>query len=368
MLRFTQHDTKIFSAQASDGIDAAPLVSIVIPHLRGREILFRCLEALRVGTGHALSLQIVVVDNASDDGSVQAAQVAFPEIIVLRASKNLGFAGACNWGIRETLSEFIVLLNDDAEVTPGWLEPLLDCMRSDETIAAGQPKLLAIDPRDAFDYAGACGGHLDVFGFPLSRGRIFQTIEKDAGQYDDATDVFWATGACMLLRRSALQMTGLLDEDFFAHMEEIDLCWRLHLAGYRVRVVPASIVRHQSGSTLQQQAPQKVYLNHRNSLTMLLKNYGGLSLLRIFPLRLLFELMAGVYYVAKVDIKSAAAVMRAFCAVLWRLPAILRKRARIQQWRVCSDRALRKRFYRRSIVLDYFVLGRRSFAGLRSKK
>ena len=345
-------------------MEASPLVSIVIPHLRGREILLRCLQSLHVGTRYIASLQVVVVDNASTDGSVEAVRTEFPDIKVLPAEKNLGFAGACNWGIRETNGEFVVLLNDDTEVTAGWLEPLLDCMRIDEKVAACQPKLLNLRQFEFFDYAGASGGHLDVFGFPFARGRIFHTIEKDTGQYDDATEVFWATGACLMLRRSALQTTGLLDDDFFAHMEEIDLCWRLHLAGYRVRVAPKSVVRHQSGSTLQQNTPQKIYLNHRNSLIMLLKNYSCASLLRIFPIRLLFELAAGLYYVAKLDLKSAIAVMRAVIDILLRLPAILQKRASIQRCRVCNDRALRQQLYHRSIVLDYFVLGRKSFVEL----
>jgi GT2 family glycosyltransferase len=223
---------------------------------------------------------------------------------------------------------------------------------------------LNIEQPGFFDYAGASGGHLDVFGFPFARGRIFHTIEKDTGQYDDATEIFWATGACLMLRRAALQVTGLLDDDFFAHMEEIDLCWRLHLAGYRVRVAPASVVRHQSGSTLRQDSPQKIYLNHRNSLIMLLKNYSCASLLRIFPIRLLFELLAAVYYLVKFDLKSALVVMSAFVDFLSLWPVTSRKRAAVQRGRVRDDRALRQRLYRRSIVLDYFVLGRKKFLEL----
>lgn len=361
-------------------MDEGPLVSIIIPHLFGRDILFRCVESLRVGirlrptsinsydsgAGHAVSLQeILLVDNASRDGSVAAAQAAFPEIVVLAAGKNLGFAGACNWGIRESRGEFLVLLNDDAEVTAGWLEPLLACMRHDEKIAACQPKIRAIQPPDFFDYAGASGGYLDIFGFPFARGRIFQTIERDVGQYDDACDIFWASGACMMLRRTALKRTGMLDTDFFAHMEEIDLCWRLQLAGYRVCVVPASCVHHQSGTTLQPQAPRKVYLNHRNSLSMLLKNHGWASLLWVFPVRLLFDLLACLSYVVQLQMLRALAVLRALAYVFWRLPSILQKRAAVQHLRHLRDRELRQCIYRRSIVIDYFLLRRRRFAELR---
>jgi len=350
----------------------APLVSIVIPHLRGKEILFRCLSALRAASSgknvELFSQEIVVVDNASSDGSVAAAKSAYPGIIVLRAEENLGFAGACNLGIRKTRGEFIVLLNDDAEVTPEWLSPLLDCLRENDHVAACQPKLLSLQQPEQFDYAGASGGLLDIFGYPFTRGRVFQSIEKDVGQYDDAREVFWASGACMMLRRSALDVVGLLDEDFFAHMEEIDLCWRLHLADYRVRVVPSSVVRHQSGSTLREHSPQKIYLNHRNSLIMLLKNYSWLSIAWIFPLRLFLEITAIFTYFAWSDVRGAWAVLRAFGDFVLRLSSTLRKRYDVERLRTNSDFKLWPSFYRRSIVIDYFLLRKRRFAAVTSTK
>jgi GT2 family glycosyltransferase len=241
---------------------------------------------------------------------------------------------------------------------------LLHCFRADDQVAACQPKLLSIQRPTFFDYAGACGGLLDIFGYPFTRGRIFQHIEKDEGQYDGARQTFWATGACVMLRRSALQTTGLFDEDFFAHMEEIDLCWRLQIAGYRVQVAPSSVVRHQAGSTLRQHSPQKIYLNHRNSLVMLLKNYSLLSIAWILPLRLALEIVTVFAYGAWSDMRSAAAVARAFGGFLARIPATLKKRAAVQQVRRRSDRELRALLYRRSIVIDYFVLRRQTWAQL----
>jgi hypothetical protein len=343
-------------------------VSIIIPHVRGREILFRCLNSLRAATLEAGSesqpQEIVVVDNGSTDGSVASAQQTFPEIAVLRVEENIGFAGACNLGIRKTRGEFIVLLNDDAEVTPRWLNPLFECLRDNEQVAACQPKLVSLLQPAQFDYAGAGGGQLDVLGYPFTRGRIFQSIENDVGQYDDAQDVFWASGACMMLRRSALDAVGPLDDDFFAHMEEIDLCWRFHLAGYRVRVVSASVVLHQSGSTLREHSPEKIYLNHRNSLMMLLKNYSWSSMVWIFPLRLLLEMIAVFTYVAWSNVRGAWAVLRGFVDFVLRIPATLRKRRDVQHVRRRSDSVLRSLFYQRSIVIDYFLLQRRSYPEL----
>jgi GT2 family glycosyltransferase len=217
---------------------------------------------------------------------------------------------------------------------------------------------------EKFDYAGANGGFLDVFGFPFCRGRIFMTLEDDRGQYDAAGDIFWASGACCLLRMSALQQVGLLDVDFFAHMEEIDLNWRLHLAGFRVVSAPAAVVRHHAGSTLHPDKPFKIYLNHRNSLIMMLKNYSVRTLWWVLPGRLLLDAVAFWYRILHLDFRRALAIVRAGVHVAWHWRSIQTRRRESQKQRRRNDRDIMPCIYRRSIVWDYFIAGRKFFSQL----
>ncbi len=334
-----------------------PLVSIIIPHFNGREILKNCLESLaRTKYSHK---EIIVVDNASTDGSVEEAQRFFPEIHVVRNRENRGYAGGCNSGLARAKGRYVVFLNNDTEVDPGWLSRLVAACEQDETIAAVQPKLLSLTDRTFFDYAGAAGGFLDIFGYPFARGRIFFTIEKDEGQYDQNADIFWACGTAMLVRKSVLDEVGAFDEDFFAHMEEIDLSWRFHLAGYRVVAVPQAVVFHSAGSTLKTDSPKKMYLNHRNSLVMLLKNYQLKNLLWIFPGRIFLELATLGYALAKMDWVRVKAVAAASMHVILHVRLILRRRKRTQSLRKILDAKIFTRLYRGSIVWEYFIRGRR---------
>jgi hypothetical protein len=339
-----------------------PRVSIIIPHWRGQKILQRSLASLRKISYQPVD--ILLIDNGCEDGSIACAQKEFPEIRVISVERNLGFAGACNLGLRQVTGKYALLFNDDAEATPDFLEPLVAAMESDLQIAGCQPKILSLEFPEKFDYAGAAGGFLDLFGFPFCRGRIFMTLEEDRGQYDTKCEIFWATGACCLLRRSALEQVGLLDEDFFAHMEEIDLNWRLHLAGYRLVAVPASVVRHQAGSTLHPDVPYKIYLNHRNSLIMIMKNYTLRSLLWILPGRLLLDAVAFFYRILHRDWRRALAIVRAIAHVFTHLRNIHLRRRANQKCRRVSDHEVMRHIYRRSIVWDYFVAGRKIFSAL----
>ncbi|MCG3121118.1 MAG: hypothetical protein ALAOOOJD_04072 [bacterium] len=341
---------------------APPLVSIIIPHWRGQKILQRALSSLRRLSYRPV--EILLIDNGCDDGSVQSAQQEFPEIRVLAIGKNIGFAGGCNFGMERAAGKYVLLFNDDAEATPDFLEPLVELMENNPQIAACQPKIRSLEFPEKFDYAGANGGFLDVFGFPFCRGRIFMTLEADRGQYDDVCELFWASGACCLLRQSALQQTGLLDVDFFAHMEEIDLNWRLHLAGYRVVSVPRSVVRHHAGSTLHPDKPFKIYLNHRNSLIMMMKNYSARLLWWVLPGRILLDMVAFGYRVFHLDFQRALAIVRAGAHVLWHLRSIQNRRRQTQQQRRLSDREMMQHIYPRSIVWDYFIAGRKLFSKL----
>ncbi len=343
-------------------IVSRPVVSAVIPHWRGKDILVRCLRSLKSITYRPLEL--LLVDNGSSDGSVQQAVRECPEVVVLSPGKNKGYAGGSNHGLREVKGEYALLLNDDAEVTPGFLEPLVEMMESDTAIAACQPKICSIRHPDRFDYAGAAGGYLDQYGFPFCRGRIFLTVEQDKGQYEDCREIFWASGACCLLRMESLRKVGLLDEEFFAHMEEIDLQWRLQLAGYRSMVVPSSVVLHDAGTTLNPETPYKVYLNHRNSLIMLLKNHRPATLFRVIPVRLVLDLLALLYRLARGEMLNAFAIFRALGYILFNLPSILERRPHLHALGTVSEAGVERSFYHRSIVWDYFVLHRRTFQQL----
>ncbi len=341
----------------------AERTAIIIPHCNGWELLERCLETLQAsGDGDC---RVHLVDNGSTDGSPERAKAKHPGIEIIRSERNLGFAGGCNLGIRSTAGEYVVLLNNDTEVEPGWLGHLVRAMDADPSLAAAQPKILWLRQRDTFDYSGGAGGLMDVFGYPFCRGRLFQTLEKDLGQYDHSPpDIFWASGSASIYRRSALEQAGLLDEDFFMHMEEIDLCWRLHLLGYRVAAVPGSVVYHLSGGSLPAGEFRKMYLNHRNSLLMLLKNYSPESLLWTWPSRMALEAMSLAKALSSGDWQWARAIVSAGCWISEHLVTIAGKRRQVQGMRRIGDREVTERMCRRSAALSYFLGNKRTAAEL----
>ncbi len=215
---------------------------------------------------------VVVADNGSTDGSLEWLEANFPQVATIPLDRNYGFTGGYNRAFKEIEADYYVLLNSDIDVPEGWLDPLFEFMEENPEAGICQPKILSIADRGAFEYAGACGGFIDRFGYPFCRGRILSNIEKDNGQYDEPAEVFWATGACMMIRASLYHHLGGLDESFFAHMEEIDLCWRAKLLGYQVWCIPQSKVYHLGGGTLPNDSPRKLYLNYRNNLLLLYKN------------------------------------------------------------------------------------------------
>lgn len=329
-------------------------MTIVIPHFNGEEILRRCLVS--ISATQYPSYLVHVVDNASTDRSIQMVRSKFPEVKVIRSRHNLGYAGGCNLGIQSSESEYVLLLNNDAVVSPDWLEPLVRLMESNELIAAVQPKILSINDKKMFDYCGASGGEMDLFGYPFARGRIFKTLEIDEGQYDNQQLIFWASGAATLIRRSVLDKVGLLDSYFFAHMEEIDLNWRMQKAGYQIAFEPGSVVYHQTGGTLAQESYQKMKLNQRNNLIMILKNYGFWNLCWIVPARLILDFITVLAFPV-LGFKRAAAVMIGWFAALFSLPVILHGRKENKRIFKVSDDVLMRRMYRGSIALAYYVCG-----------
>ncbi len=329
------------------------MTSIIIPHYNG-SILSDCLTLLYKRTRHR-PFEVIVVDDGSSDGSVEEAQGAFPEIKVLRNPRNMGFAATCNRGLEAAGGRYVVLLNNDVEVQPGWLSELVRFAEAHEEVGACQPKILSVRDRTRFDYSGAAGGLMDIFGYPFCLGRVFEEIEEDRGQYDRPRAIFWASGTALFLRKEALKVTGLLDERFVMHMEEIDLCWRMHLAGYAVWSVPASVVLHHSGWTLPPERFRKMFLNHRNSLMTLLKNYSLRNLIRVFPLRLGLECAATLAFAAKGDLKRAVASL---CGMLWvigHLGEIGSARRTVQRMRRVSDEEVMARVFRGSIALRHFL-------------
>ncbi len=248
-------------------------VAVIILNWNGKKYLEKFIPVL-LGSTYT-GLKVYVADNGSTDDSVDFLTKTYPEVIILAESTNEGFAGGYNRAIAKVPEELIVLLNSDIEITPGWIEPAISMLMADPGIGAVQPKIMDFNNRHRFEYAGAAGGWIDQLGYPFSMGRIFDVIETDNGQYNKAQPIFWASGAAMFTRKSIFMQMGGFDPYFFAHQEEIDLCWRMQLAGYRILSCPDAIVYHIGGGTLAKDNPKKVYLNFRNNLIMLWKNLNG---------------------------------------------------------------------------------------------
>lgn len=288
---------------------AAP-VAVIILNWNGSRLLREYLPSVVATTDPAIG-RVIVVDNGSDDDSLEVLRNEFPEVETIAFDKNLGFAAGYNKAIEMTRYPYTVLLNSDVRTSQGWLRPLYDFMESHPEVGAIQPKLLSDSDPTSFEYAGACGGFIDRNGYPYCRGRIFADCERDNGQYDTVADIFWATGACLMVRSELYLRVGGLDSRFFAHMEEIDLCWRILLSGHSIKAVPDSKVYHLGGGSLPASNPRKTYLNFRNNLLMLHKNLpDSVRAPKLFKRRLL-DTIAWAKFVATLDFKNAAAIVRA---------------------------------------------------------
>ena len=304
-------------------------------------------------------VEVIVADNGSTDDSVEVLRREFPSVTLLRMDRNYGFAGGYNRALQRVEADYYVLLNSDVETPVGWLEPLVETLDRNPDVAVVSPKLISSEERRMFEYAGASGGYLDVLGYPFCRGRILRTVEEDRGQYDDERDLFWVSGAAFCCRADVFHALGGFDDDFFAHMEEIDLCWRMQLAGYRVRVVPRSRVYHLGGGTLQTDSPSKVFYNHRNNLAMLYKCSSSGQRLLVAVARPVLDLLAALSYLAQGRADNFRAVFRAWRDFVTWHPALSRKRRAVQSARKAEARHI----YRGSIVARY-LLGGRTFGRL----
>ncbi|HAI83833.1 MAG TPA: glycosyl transferase family 2 [Chitinophagaceae bacterium] len=292
-----------------------PSVAVVILNYNGKKFLEQFLPSVMASTYE--HLQVVVADNASTDDSVSFLQRHYPSVSVLQLSENTGYAGGYNNALRQINSQYYILLNSDVAVTPHWIEPVIVRMEANQKIAAAQPKLLAFHEPDAFEYAGAAGGWIDVLGYPFSRGRIMDNTEKDAGQYNEAAPIFWASGAALFVRASAFHEVGGFDARFFAHQEEIDFCWRLQRAGYQVWCFPESVVYHVGGGTLPK-GQRKLMLNFRNNLWMLCKHLPVREKIWKIPLRFALDGIFAWKSLLQGDASAWLAVVKAHLYIVCR--------------------------------------------------
>lgn len=335
-------------------------VAVVILNWNGKELLEKFLP-LVVDYTVATDVKVVVADNASTDDSLAFLRSTYPELDIIALSENYGFAEGYNKALSQVDAEYYVLLNSDVEVTEGWLSPMLEYMEKNRDVAAVQPKILSQRNKLFFEYAGASGGFIDKLGFPFCRGRIFDALEVDNGQYDDVIDVFWASGACMLIRAKDYWQVGGLDGRFFAHMEEIDLCWRLNARGRKIICVPQSEVYHVGGATLDEESAHKVYLNFRNNMLMLYKNLADEDLNKTINLRKIYNWVAVVKFILSGRMDKAKSIFRAhkdFDALREEYSTI--RSENLKQVTVKDVKTI----YQGNIVKDYYLMGKKTFKDL----
>ena len=325
-------------------------LSVVILNWNGRRHLERYLPSVVAHTeGDA---EVVVADNGSTDDSLQWLRLNYPDVRVIRLDRNYGFAGGYNRALKEVKSEYVLLLNSDVEVTAGWWQPLVEVLDTESDVAAVAPKLLADMERTKFEYAGAAGGFIDYLGYPFCRGRILSNVEEDRGQYDNRRDIFWASGAAMCCRREVFESLGGFDEDFFAHMEEIDLQWRMQLAGWRIVVEPKSVVYHLGGGTLPASS-RKIFLNHRNNLAMLFKCASPMQRAVVAVVRPATDMLEALVNLVTLHPQRAWAIVRAWGEFIAWHGVLSRKRKAVVRTKKVDN------IYRNSIVLRYIFGGRK---------
>ena len=349
----------------ADDITAArnkniPEVAIVILNWNGRSFLEKFIPFI-IASSYT-NKRIIIADNASTDDSVDFMQQRYPTVEIIKNSTNEGFAKGYNTALKQVVSDYYVLLNSDVEVTENWIQPIIELMESDKLIAACQPKIRSYSNRLYFEYAGASGGWMDNFGYPFMRGRIFDVCEKDTGQYDHSEACFWASGAAFFIKAEAYHAVGGLDEYFFAHQEEIDLCWRLQRAGYKIFVQPASLVYHVGGGTLPKTNNTKTYLNFRNNLIMMHKNFSTGAALWKIPFRIMLNGVTAIKALAQGEGGYFRAINKAhWHYIIWIIKATKTREQKKQGIKLIG-------WYRGSIVWDHFIKRRKTFSEIIDRK
>jgi GT2 family glycosyltransferase len=304
---------------------------------------------------------VCVADNGSTDGSCEWIAETFSEVKLIKLDKNYGFAGGYNLALDQIDARYFVLLNSDIEVTENWLHPLVSFMDNNPDVASCQPKILSYYQKDYFEHAGAAGCFIDKFGYPFCRGRILNVIEKDTGQYDSQINVFWSSGACMIVKAEAWKKCGGFDADFFAHMEEIDLCWRFQKAGYRICFLPDSVIYHVGGGTLPYTSPLKTYLNFRNSLFLLYKNLPDNKLNSVLFIRKILDGLAAVFFLIKGSFRSVSAVWKAHMDYYKELNKLIEKRKAIKKIEINQTQ---ESVLNKSIVFEFYAKGIKTYKSL----
>ncbi len=335
--------------------------AIVILNWNGIDYLRKFLDKVVRYSGLP-GTEIYIADNGSTDGSADWIEENHKDVKLIRFDRNHGFAGGYNLALNQITADYFILVNSDIEVTERWLEPLISFLKINSAVASCQPKILSYSQRDHFEYAGAAGGYIDRYGYPFCRGRIFDKVEKDTGQYDDQVDIFWSTGACMAVRAATWKKCGGFDDSFFAHMEEIDLCWRFHLAGFRVSYVPQSVVYHVGGGALPYDSPFKTYLNFRNSLFLLYKNLDDNKLMSILFARRLLDGMAAIMFFLNGKFRNFKSVWKAHVDFYKSMSQLKEKRKSIQK---TDAGKLNDFILNKSIIFEFYARGRRTFDSLK---
>jgi len=335
-----------------------PSVAVVILNWNGKKFLEQFLPSVLSST--YINKRIIVADNASTDESISFVKEHFPSVEVLISTKNLGFAGGYNFFLKQIEADYYVLLNSDVETEPGWIEPIIQLMENDASIAACQPKILSFHNKHLFEYAGSAGGWIDFLGYPFSRGRVFNELEEDKGQYNDTAPIFWASGAALFVKAKLFHEMGGFDAFFFAHQEEIDLCWRLQRSGYYIYVCPRSVVYHVGGGTLPTGNPLKVFLNFRNNLIMITRNMPLSQLIWKLPVRIALDALSAWKELFSGKPGYWLAVFKAHFAFAGWL--FSKKTIQLKEYHPL------KGVYKGSIVWQYFISGKRKFSEIVGSK
>jgi hypothetical protein len=331
-------------------------IAIVILNWNGREFLERFLPGV-VRHSSSPGMKIIVADNGSSDDSLEFIRNKFKNVEIIELDKNYGFAGGYNKAFEKINSEYYILLNSDVEVSENWIEPIIKKMDDDPVVAAAMPKIISYHDRSKFEYAGAAGGFIDKWGYPFCRGRILNNIEPDNNQYNDSIEIFWASGTCLFIKSKIFHDAGGFDDDFFAHMEEIDLCWRIKNLGYKIYCYPCSQVYHIGGGTLPNETPSKLFLNFRNSLWLLLKNLPAKKLYQVLLIRKILDSLAAMKFYLTLDWRKGNAVFKAHLSYYKHFRKMKQKRKTTNS----NNKNLPSSVYRKSILISYFLKKKKTF-------